>query len=83
MSLEGQKGVRVCRLNVVQLDTVMSSCRKKALIRRYTESVYLRVGMLDGSRADAGESLPESGKGPSVVVLPGKVCKVDHKVHTE
>jgi hypothetical protein len=39
--------------------------------------------MLDGSRADAGESLPESDKGPSVVVLSGEVCKVNHKAHTE
>src|SRR5580700_9375067 len=62
MSFEGQKGVRIGRFDVVELNTVMPSCCKKAFVGRYAQSVYLRVGMLDCSRADAGESFPEPGK---------------------
>jgi hypothetical protein len=65
MSFECQKGIRIGRLDIVELNAMVSSCCQKAFIRRYAESVYLRVWMLDCSRADAGESLPEPGKGPS------------------
>jgi hypothetical protein len=65
MPFEGQKGVRIGRLDVVELNAMMSGCCKKALIGRYAQSVYLRVGVLNCSRADAGESLPEADKGPS------------------
>lgn len=63
VTLEGEKGVGVGRFDVVQLDRVMAGGGEVALVRRDTQSVDLGVGVLDGTRADAGEGLPEPGPG--------------------
>jgi hypothetical protein len=38
---------------------VVASCREVALVGGDAQSVDLRVGVLDGSGADAGEGFPE------------------------
>ena len=63
VTLEGEEGVGVGRFDVVQFDRVMAGRGEVALVRRDTQSVDLGVGMLDGTRADAGEGLPEPGPG--------------------
>jgi hypothetical protein len=47
--LEREYRIGVRRLDVVELDIMMARRRKEAFIGRYTESVYLRLGMLDSS----------------------------------
>ncbi len=61
VSFESQKRIGVRGLDVVELYAVMPSCGKKPFIRGDAETVNLRVGMLDCSRANAGKSLPKSG----------------------
>jgi hypothetical protein len=60
MALEnrGRSGIRGA--DVEQLDRVMAGSGEKALVGGDAESVDLRIGVLDGPRADPRESLPES-----------------------
>ncbi len=53
VTFEGEEGVWVRGFDVVELHSVMASSSKEPLVGRDAESVYLGVGMLDGSRADA------------------------------
>lgn len=53
MALEGQQGVGVGGLDIVELDGVVAGSGEEALVGRNAEAVDLRVGVLDGARADA------------------------------
>lgn len=57
--VEGQDGVWVGRLDVVELDRVVAGGGEVALVRRDAEAVHLRVGVGDGAGADAAEGFPE------------------------
>lgn len=59
MALEGQDWVWVCRFDIVELDAVMTSSCEESLVWRDTETVDLRIRVLDGTRADSRKSLPE------------------------
>jgi hypothetical protein len=59
VAFEDEKGSRVGGSDIKQFDGVMTGGGEEALVRRYTESVYLRVRVLNRARADAGERLPE------------------------
>lgn len=59
VTLKGQEGVRVGRLDVEELDRVVAGGSEEALVGRYAETVDLRVGVLDRARADAGKCFPE------------------------
>lgn len=61
VALEGEQGVRVRRLDVVQLHRVVARRGEEALVGRDAQPVHLRVRVLDRARADARERLPESG----------------------
>lgn len=61
VALEGEDGVGVRRLDVVELDGVVAGGGEVALVGRDAEAVDLRLGVLDGARADAREGLPEPG----------------------
>ena len=60
MAFESEKRVRVRGFYVVELDCVVAGGGEETLVRGYAETIYLRVGVLDCSRADAGESFPEA-----------------------
>jgi hypothetical protein len=66
VALKLQHGVRVRRLDVVELHRVVARGGEVALIRRDAEAVDLRLGVLDGAGADARESLPEAVDGREV-----------------
>lgn len=53
-------GVRVRRLDIVEFDIVMACGRQKALIGSDAKTIHLGIWVLDGSRADARQSLPEA-----------------------
>lgn len=53
-------GVRVRRLDIVEFDIVMACGRQKALIGSDAKTIHLGIRVLDGSRADARQSLPEA-----------------------
>lgn len=59
VALEGQQRVGVGALDVEQLDGVVAGGREEALVGRDAQAVDLGVWVLNGARADAGESLPE------------------------
>ena len=58
--IERHDGVRVRRLDIVELDIVMACGCQKALIGSDTKTIHLGIRVLDGSRADARQSLPEA-----------------------
>ena len=59
MALEGHGWVGVGGLDVEELDIMASCCGEETLVRGDTETIDLGLRMLDGTGADAGESLPE------------------------
>ena len=61
VAFEGEDGIGVCRLDIVELDGVVARGGEVALVGGYAEAVDLRFWVLDGARADAREGLPESG----------------------
>ena len=60
MTFKGKKRIGVGRFDIVELYRVVPGSCKEAFIRRNTESVNLRIGVLYRSRTDARESLPET-----------------------
>lgn len=62
VTLKRQQRVRVGRLDVVELDGVVAGGGEEALIGGDAEAVDLRVRVLDRSRADAREGLPETDR---------------------
>lgn len=60
VALEGHHRVGVCRLDIVKLDIIVASSREKAFVGSNAETVDLGVGVLNGSRADAGQRFPEA-----------------------
>lgn len=60
VTFECQQRIRVGRLNIVQLHSMMASSGKVALVGGDAETIDLGIGVLDRSRADAGEGFPES-----------------------
>lgn len=53
VSLECENGDWVGRLDIVELDIVVTGRREESLVGGDAESVDLRFGVLDGSRADS------------------------------
>ena len=71
MTVEGEDGIRIRGLDVVELDRVVAGRSKVALVGGYAEPVHLGVGMGDGAGADARKGFPEalrvqSARGASV-----------------
>lgn len=60
VTLEGHDGIRIRGLNVKEFDIVMARSSKKALVGSNAQAVHLRVGVLNGARADSRESLPKA-----------------------
>jgi hypothetical protein len=66
VAVKGEDGIRVGRLDVVELDCVVAGGREVALVGGDAEPVDLRVWVWDGARADAAEGFPEALFGMSV-----------------
>lgn len=62
VAIKCQDRCRVRGANVVKLDVMVACCCEPALIWGYAQSVDLRVGMLNRTRADARQSFPESDR---------------------
>lgn len=60
MAVERQDRDGVGGTDIEELDVVVTGCCEPSLVGRYTEAVDLRIGMLDGARADAGEGFPKA-----------------------
>lgn len=60
MAIEGENGAWICRVNVIELDIVVSSCGKVTLVGRDAQAVDLRIRMLNGTRAYTRKGFPES-----------------------
>lgn len=60
MTFESKERVWIGRLDVVELNTMVTGCCKKSLVGRDAESIDLGIGVLNCSRADTRERLPES-----------------------
>lgn len=58
--IERHDGVRVSRLDIVEFDIVMACGCQKSFIGSDAKTIHLRIWVLDGSRADARQSLPEA-----------------------
>jgi hypothetical protein len=89
VAVKSQDCVRVRRLDIIELDRVVSSGGEVALVGRYAETIHLGIWVWDCARADAAEGLPEAfmcvsarqskvtGFGqviPDCVVISGCVC---------
>lgn len=59
VALEGHEGLRVCGTNVKEFDIAVAGSGEVSLVRGYAKTVHLRLGVLDGARADSRERLPE------------------------
>jgi hypothetical protein len=60
MAIEGENGVRIRRLYVVELDSVVPGGSEVTFVWRDAETVHLRVWVGDRSRANSGESFPKA-----------------------
>lgn len=60
MTLEGHHRVGVSGLDIIQLDIAVTSGSQVPLIRSDAETVHLGIGMLNGTRADPRQGLPEA-----------------------
>lgn len=49
VAIELEHGVRVGGFDVVEPDAGVACCREETLIRGYTETVYLTIGVLNRS----------------------------------
>lgn len=49
VAFEGENSGRICRPDIVELDSVVSSSSQEAFIWRNAKAVYLRVRVRDGS----------------------------------
>jgi hypothetical protein len=70
MTFESKERVWVGGLDIVELDGMVTSGGKKALVGGYAKTVDLRVGVLDCSRTNAGECLPEAERIKRLARLP-------------
>jgi hypothetical protein len=68
MAFESKEGIRVGGLDIVELDSMVASRSEKALVWRNAETIDLRVRVLDCTRADTREGLPEA---EPIIVLAG------------
>lgn len=59
VALKDEQWRRVGRPDVEELDVVVARGGEEALVGRDAEAVDLRVRVLDGAGADAGEGFPE------------------------
>lgn len=59
MAFKGQDRVWVSRFDIVEFDAVVACSGKEPFIRRYTETINLRVRVLNCARAYSRKSLPE------------------------
>jgi hypothetical protein len=59
MAVEAEQWVGVRRLDVVELDRMVASRSQESLIRRDAQPIDLGVRVLDRTRADSREGLPE------------------------
>ena len=62
VAIKGQERIGVRRAAIVKLDIVVASSSEKALVRRNAQAVDLRVRMLYGARADAGQCFPKTNR---------------------
>ena len=53
VALEGHEGLRVRGTNVEQFDIAVAGRGEVSLVGGYTETVHLRLGVLDGARTDS------------------------------
>jgi len=70
MTFESKERVWVGGLDIVELDGMVASGGKKALVRGYAKTVDLRVRVLDCSRANTGKGLPEAKRSRELARLP-------------
>jgi len=59
VAIEGEEGVWVRGLDVVELDCVVACSGEETLVWRDAEAIDLRIRVLDCARADTRQSLPE------------------------
>ena len=65
VALKGNNRARIGRLDVKKLHVVVASGCQESLIRGDAKSIDLRIGVLDSTRANAGERLPKAIKDTS------------------
>jgi hypothetical protein len=62
VAFEGQDGIGICGLDLVELDGVVAGGGEEALVGGDAEAVDLRIGVRDRAGADAGEGFPEADR---------------------
>jgi len=62
VTFKGHDRIRIGGLDIVESDDMATSSSEEFLVGRYAEAVHLGLRMLDGARADARESLPETSR---------------------
>jgi hypothetical protein len=80
MTVEGEDGIRVGRLDVVELDRVVAGGGEVALVGGDTEPVHLGVGVGNGARADAAEGFPEALFAMSVGLRHGTAIRKVYRI---
>lgn len=60
MTLKCDDGIRIGRFDIKKLDIVVTSSGQEPLVRGNAKTIDLRVGVLNGTRANAGERLPKA-----------------------
>jgi hypothetical protein len=60
MAVKGKDRIRVGRLDIVELDSVVAGGSEVALVRRYAKAVDLRVWVRNSAGADPRQCFPES-----------------------
>lgn len=60
VTLKCDDGIGVGRFDIKKLDIVVTSRGQETLVRGNAKTIDLRVGVLNGTRANAGERLPEA-----------------------
>ena len=70
MTVEGEDRVRVCGLDVVELDRMVAGGGEVSLVGRDAKAVDLGVWVWDSPGAYTGESFPESGVLCQYALLP-------------
>lgn len=59
VSLECQQWIGICGLDIVELDRMMARRGHESLVGGNTESIDLRIGMLNRARANSRERFPK------------------------
>ena len=74
MAVESKNRGRIGRAYIIKLDVVIACRSKEAFVRRDTETIYLGIGVLDCSRADARQRFPEANR----VIIPSySTCQLN------